>query len=224
LLPRKFLIAEAEMKRTLILLAVALLTVAAMAQEKPAAKAAKPATPKAQGTQGGMPPLPKPSPEMRKLAQTLAGKWTVDVKTEAMQGMPASEAKGEATFTRGPGGLSLLETFRSEGGMGSFRGHGVTYWDDKDKSYTGLWCDTMTPAGCASGGASKWEGDKIVGYMEMPDPSGKVQKYRMTYSDIKPDSVTFTMDAPDGSNYKTIMTIVYTRAAAEASKPAAKKE
>lgn len=213
------------MKKVFVLCALALLTVSAMAQDKPAAKAAKPANKKAPAAQGGMPPMPKPSPEMQKLSKMLAGKWTAVTKTEPMGGMPGGEAKGEATFSRGPGGLSLIEDFKSEGGgFGSFRGHGVTYWDDKEKNYTGMWCDSMTPTGCSNGGTSKWDGDKIVGFMEMPDEKGQVQKYRMTYADIKPDSVTFTMEAPDGSNYKPMMTIVYTRAAGKPATPAAEKK
>lgn len=202
------------MRGILALCAVALLTVSAMAQDKPAAKAAKPATAKAQPAMGGMPPMPKPSPEMQKMTKMFAGKWTAEVKTEAMDGMPAIESKGGATFSRGPGGLSLIEDFHSEGGMGTFRGHGVTYWDDKAKAFAGIWCDSMSPHGCESGGTSKWEGDKIVGFMEMPDNSGKLQKYRMAYSDIKPDSVTFTMEAPAANGaYTPMMTIVYTRPA-----------
>lgn len=211
------------MKKLLALCAVALFTVSAIAQDKPAAKTAKPAT-KAKKSAQMMPPAPKPSAEMQKLTKALTGKWTAVTKMEAMGTMPASEGKGSATFYRGPGGLSLIEEFRSEGGaMGNFTGHGITYWDATAKNFTGLWCDSGTPSGCASGGTSNWDGDKVVGYMEMPDPSGNVQKYRMTYSDFKPDSVTFTMEAPDGDNYKPMMTIVYTRAAAPAT-PAAKKE
>lgn len=213
------------MKKTLVFCAVALLTVSAMAQDKPAAKTAKPSDKKAPAAQGGMPPAPKPSPEMQKMAKLFVGKWTAVTTTVAGGGMPATEAKGEATFYRGPGGLSLIEDFKSDGGsFGAFRGHGITYWDDKAKNFTGIWCDTMTPTGCANGGTSKWEGDKIVGFMEMPDEKGVMAKYRMAYSDIKPDSVTFSMEAPDGSNYKPMMTIVYTRAAAAAPKPAAKKD
>ena len=208
------------MKRILGMCAVALLTVSALAQDKPAAKAAKPADKKAPATQGGMPPMPKPSADMQKMIKAFAGKWTVTVKTEAAMGMPASESKGDASFTRGPGGLSLIEEFRSQGSMGNFRGHGVVYWDEKAKNFTGLWCDTMTPGGCGNGGTSKWEGDKVVGTMEMPDEKGAMAKYKMTYADIKPDSFTFTMDAPDG---KTMMTINYTRAAT-ATTPAAKKD
>lgn len=210
------------MKRTLVLCAIALFTVSAMAQDKPAAQAAKPKAKKAAPAQMG-PPMPKPSAEMMKLTKALAGKWTTVVKTEAMGNMPASESKGDATFYKGPGGLSLIEDFRSEGGMGSFRGHGVVYWDAKANNYTGTWCDTMTPSGCGPGGTSNWDGDKIVGYMEMPDETGNMMKYRMTYSDIKPESVTFTMEMPDGDNYKPMMTIVYTRAAAP-MKAATKKD
>ncbi len=210
------------MKRALLVCALALFTISAMAQDKPAPKQSKPATEKA--AQQQRPPMAKPSPEMRKLTRMLVGKWDAVTKTEPMGGMPGGEAKGEATFTRGPGGLSLIENFKSEGGgFGKFRGHGVTYWDDNAKQYTGIWCDTMSPHGCDNAGTSKWEGDKIVGYMEMPDQTGKVVKYRMTYSDIRPDSVTFTMEAPDADSYKPMMTIVYTRAAQGATN-AAKKE
>jgi hypothetical protein len=212
------------MKKILVLGAIALFTVSAMAQDKPAAKAAKPAKPKAEAAPSGMPPAPKPSPEMEKMSKMFVGKWNAVVKTEAAQGMPASEAKGGATFMKGPGGMSLIEEFHSEGGMGAFRGHGVTYWDDEAKNYAGIWCDTMSPHGCDNAGTSTWEGDKIVGYMEMKDKNG-MTKYRMTYSDIKPDSVTFTMEAPnDSGEYKPMMTIVYTRAAGAKPTPAAEKK
>src|SRR5947209_6926015 len=83
-------------------------------------------------------------PEMKKMAKLFVGKWTAVTKTEPMGGMPGGEAKGEATFYRGPGGLSLIEDFKSEGGgFGAFRGHGVSYWDDKAKNFTGMWCDSM---------------------------------------------------------------------------------
>lgn len=212
------------MKKLLVLCAMALLTVSALAQEKPAAKK-KAAPAKQQQAMAAMPTV-KPSPEMQKLTKALSGKWTQVTKMETMGNMPASEAKGTATFYRGPGGLSLIEEFRSEGGaMGNFTGHGITYWDATAKNFTGLWCDSGSPSGCGPAGTSNWDGDKVVGFMEMPDPSGKMQKYRMTYSDIKPDSVTFLMEAPgEGDTYKPMMTIVYTRAAAAPAKPAATKE
>ncbi len=212
------------MKSVLAMCAVLCCGAAMLAQDKPAAaKSANPKLEKPAQSSSGMPPAPKASPEMQKLNKMLVGKWTAVVKTEAAPGMAATESKGEAIFRRGPGGLSLIEDFHSKGGMGSFYGHGVTYWDDKAKNYTGLWCDTMSAHGCENGGTSKWEGDKIVGFMEMED-NGKMQKYRMTYSDIKPDSVTFTMEAPDSKgSYTPMMTIVYTRAASPGSAAAQKQ-
>jgi hypothetical protein len=208
------------MKRTLVLFAIALSTVSAIAQDKPAAKHQ---TAPSKDAQAGMPTF-TPSPEMQRLAKALVGKWTAVTKMEAMGNMPANEAKGTATFYRGPGGLSLIQDFSSEGGaMGNFTGHGVTYWDNTAKNFTGLWCDSGSPNGCGPGGTSTWDGDKIVGFMEVPDGMGGVQKYRMTYSDIKPNSVTLTMEMPDGDNYKPMMTIIYTRAVTRV-KPAAKRE
>ncbi|MGI9103260.1 MAG: DUF1579 family protein [Terriglobales bacterium] len=205
----------------------------AMAQEKPAAKTtAKPAAKSGQSAAkssekpaAGM-QMPKPSPEMQKLTKMMAGTWNTAEKMEPMMGMPASEGKGTATFTRGPGGLSLIQNYSSQGSMGKFSGHGVSYWDDKAKAYSGLWCDSMTPGGCANAGTSKWEGDKLVGTMEM-DMGGKKETMRMTYSDIKPDSMLFTMESSEnGGPMKKTGTIEYTRAAAApaAAKPAAEKK
>ncbi len=211
------------MKRTLAFCAVALITVSAMAQDKPAAKPAKAAKPKAEATQGGMPPAPKPSPEMQKLSKMLMGTWTTEEKFEPMMGMPATEGKGKAVFTRGPGGLSIIENYNSQNAMGKFAGHGVIYWDDKAKAYSGIWCDTMTPTGCDSSGTTKWEGDKLVGTMDT-DMGGQKMKMRMTYSDIKPDSFLFTMETEMNGKYQKTGTISYTKAAATSPQPAAKKD
>ena len=211
---------EAEMRGILALCAVALLTVSAMAQDKPAAKAAKTATPKTQPAMGGMPPMPKPSPEFQKLAKVLVGTWNTAEKFESMMGMPAAEGKGKAVITRGPGGMSLIETYNSASTMGKFSGHGVFWWDDKAKSFAGVWCDTMTPHGCDSGGTSKFEGDDLVGTMEM-EMYGKKMKMKNTYTNIKPDSFTFNMEtSTDGGPMQKSGTIEYTRAAA----PAAEKK
>ncbi len=197
-----------------------------MAQEKAASggkKAAKPAAPAEakKAAQPAGPPVPKPSPEMQKLTKMMVGTWDTAEKMEPMMGMPASEGKGKAVFTRGPGGLSLIQNYNSQGSMGKFSGHGISYWDEKAKAYTGMWCDSMTPGGCANAGMSKWEGDKLVGTMEM-DMGGKKETMRMTYSDIKPDSMLFTMESSeDGGPMKKTGTIQYTRAA---PKPAAEKK
>jgi hypothetical protein len=78
----------------------------------------------------------------------------------------------------------------------------------------------MTPHGCDSGGTSKFEGDDLVGTMEM-EMYGKKMKMKNTYTNIKPDSFTFNMEtSTDGGPMQKSGTIEYTRAAT----PAAEKK
>jgi hypothetical protein len=118
-------------------------------------------------------------------------------------------------FRPGPGKLSLIEDYKANmAGMGAFSGMGVVWWDPAANEYKSMWCDSMTPGGCAPSGTGKWEGDSLVfnGDMEM---AGQKHTMKSTYADFKSNSVTFSMEV-DG---KPSMTIKYTKAAA--AKPAA---
>jgi hypothetical protein len=166
---------------------------------------------------------PKAAPEMTRLIKAMSGNWTVTEKAEAGPMFPkGGTGKGTAKLSPGPGGLSLLENYRSSGVMGpSFTGFGAFWWDDKIQAYHGVWCDTMTPTGCDGSGTTKWEGDNLVGTME-GDMNGQPMVTTFTYSDFKPDSFVMTMaSGPDSSSLKPLMTITYTRAAgmASAAKP-----
>ncbi len=126
----------------------------------------------------------------------------------------ATLVKGTATFTPGPGGMSLMEKYHSSGTMGeSFSGFGTFWWDSKAQVYRGMWCDNMTPGGCDASGTTKWEGDNLVGTME-GEMNGQKMTTRFTYSDWKPNSFVMTMDSgPDANSLKPMMTITYTKAA-----------
>ena len=201
------------MKRFAGAIAILALALFAAAQDKPA--------------DTGM-QAPKPAPEMQKLIKAFAGTWTTAEKFEPSPMMPkGGSSKGMATFRPGPGGMSVLEEYKSpHGAMGPFMGHGVIWWDADSKAYKSLWCDSMTPK-CEIG-TSRWAGDTIVADptpMEMPGG----QKMVMTgkYTDIKPGSFAFTMGmGPTAEQAQKTMTITYTKAAAKpAAKPeAAKKE
>ncbi len=204
------------MKRTQALLLVLLLALAVAAQEKAAPKAKPKAAP------AGM-TMPKPAPEMQKLLKTFVGSWTVAEKHEPGPFLPkGGEGKGEARFFPGPGGRSLIENYHSQNPMGRFSGHGVIWWDPKAGAYTGVWCDNSTPTGCEVGGATKWEGDNMmVGTMDT-EMMGKKTHIKGTYTNITPDSFTYTMElSQDGGPMKKVMTVDYTRAAAA---PAEKKQ
>jgi len=164
-------------------------------------------------------PMPTPAPEMTRLIKAMAGTWTVTEKHYPNPMMPnGGTGKGTAVLTPGPGNLSLVEKYHSSGAMGSFNGMGVFWWDPKAQTYQGLWCDTMTPTGCATGGTTKWEGDKLVGNMEA-EMGGQKMVSRFTYSDWKPNSFVMTMEmGTDPNSLTKAMTITYTKAGAASAK------
>ena len=159
-------------------------------------------------------PMAKPSPEMQKLSKTVVGTWSVAEKHEPSPWAPkGATGKGTTVFKNGPGGLSLVQDYKSSSSVGSFAGHGVMWWDAQAGGYKGIWCDSMTPAGCTvNKGITKWEGNNLVGSDEM-DMMGQKVAVKEMWTDITPDSFTFRMEGgPPGGDMKPVMTIKYTRA------------
>jgi hypothetical protein len=212
------------MKRMAMCLMLGLAIVAA-AQDKPKASGKEMGKPmeKKAGGQMAM-PMAKPSPEMQKLSKMVVGTWSTTEKHEPSPWAPkGATGRGTVVFKNGPGGLSLVQDYKSSSSMGSFAGHGVMWWDAKAGGYQGIWCDSMTPGGCqASKGLSKWEGNNLVGSDEM-EMMGQKMAAKESWTDITPNSFTFVMDGgPPGGEMKRMMTIKYTRtgaAKAEAKKP-----
>ena len=161
-------------------------------------------------------PMPKPDPQMTKLIKMMSGTWSTTEKSQPSPMMPkGGTGKGTATFTPGPGGLSLVEKYHSSGLMGgAFNGLGLFWWDSKSQLYKGVWCDSMTPGGCDGSGSTKWEGDNLVGTME-GEMNGQKMMSTFTYTDWKPNSFVMKMAmGPDASSLKEAMTITYTRVGA----------
>ncbi len=215
------------MKKIAMSLVLGLCMVAA-AQDQPKASGkdmGKPMEKKTGGEGGQMNmAMPKPSPEMQKLSKMVVGTWNTAEKHEPSPWAPkGATGKGTAVFKNGPGGLSVVQDYKSSSAMGSFAGHGVLWWDAKAGGYKGVWCDSMTPVGCEPGkGAAKWDGNNLVGTDET-EMMGQTIAMKQTWSDITPNSFTFTIDGgPPGGEMKRMMTIKYTRAGAakaEAKKP-----
>lgn len=102
--------------------------------------------------------MPKPAAEMKVLTD-MVGTWDVDEKMEASPMMPGGMVgKGVATYTAGPGGLSVMIDYKSS--TSPFRGHGVMTWDAIEKVYKTFWTDNMTAGGMVSTG--KKEGNQYV--------------------------------------------------------------
>ncbi len=197
-----------------------IMCVLAAAQEKPKGTgAAKPP----EKTSSGAGQMGMARPMMEKLSKMLVGTWAVVETHEPNPRAPnGARGKGTTTFKKGPGGLSLIQDYKSAGAKWSFAGLGVTWWDDKAGGYKGLWCDSMTPSGCSSGnGVSEWEGDNLVGTDEN-QMMGQKMAMRQTWK-MTPNSLTFTLDGgPPGGELKRMITIKGTRigaAKAETQKP-----
>src|SRR5215470_10615770 len=135
---------------------VFLMCVMAVAQDKGKnSGAATPADKKA-GSEMTM-PMAKPSPEMQKLSKIVVGTWSTTEKMEPAPLAPkGASGKGTATFKNGPGGLSLIQDYKSSGTMGSFTGHGVMWWDPQACGFLHhgqgkvlrLLCSPGRPHGC----------------------------------------------------------------------------
>jgi Protein of unknown function (DUF1579) len=201
------------------------LCMVAVAQDKSKASGKDTGNPTEKKAEGQMSmPMTKPSPEMQKLSKMVVGTWNTTEKQEPSPWAPkGATGKGTAVFKNGPGGLSVVQDYKSSGGMGSFAGHGVMWWDAKAGGYKGVWCDSMTPAGCEPGkGVAKWDGNNLVGTDES-EMMGQKIAMKETWSDITPTSFTLTMEGgPPGGEMKRMITIKYSRAGAakaEAKKP-----
>jgi uncharacterized protein DUF1579 len=166
---------------------------------------------------------PKPAPEMQPVLSTV-GNWSATITNEPSEWSPkGSVDKGSMNVTKGPGGLSVVQDFRSKGAMGAYQGHGIIYWDNLAKQQKNLWCDNLS--GCSEG-TSKMEGDKKWSAEMMGEFQGKKVK-TISHGTLADDGNSmheeFTQST-DGGPEKKMMTIDYKRVGkAMAAKPAGKE-
>src|SRR5262249_61534696 len=86
----------------------------------------------------GAPQMPKPGPEAQHL-YGMVGTWSATVKTEPGPWMPKGGTdKGSMTVTKGPGGFSIEQNFKSNGSFGAFYGHGTLGWEKNAQEDKGL--------------------------------------------------------------------------------------
>jgi len=174
-------------------------------------------TPPAQFVQSAPPAaMPQPGPEMQRLVKTFVGTWTLSETYEPSERMPSGGAgrEGQQIWRAGPGGLSLIEEYRSKSPSGEISGLSVTWWDDKAQGYRALWCVNTNPGGCvAMANLAKWEGDQFVLGDEF-ERNGKKFTFREVVSDITPTSFTQTLyQGESGGELKRMMTIRATKVA-----------
>lgn len=192
------------------------------ADKKPAGKSEMAHDKNTAGAPGMMPA--KPNPGMEKVLSTV-GTWSATIKNEPSPWNPkGSTDKGSMVVSKGPGGLSVVQDFRSKGAMGEYRGHGIIYWDTVANQQANIWCDNIS--GCATG-VAKMEGDN--GWTADMNNVFEGKKMKMvSHGKILDGGNSMHeefMQSVDGGPMNKIMTIDYKRAGkAMAAKPGAAKE
>jgi hypothetical protein len=158
-----------------------------------------------------MPAPAQPGPEHAFLKKDV-GTWDATVEMNGPPGTPAMVSKGTETISVGLGGLWQISEFKADMGGAPFEGRGTVGYDPAKKKYVGSWIDSMT-AGLSLVEATYDPAKKtMTGWVEGPDPSGKVTKTKEVTEWKDDDTRIFTMlmTAPDGKEYP-LMKITYKR-------------
>ncbi len=110
----------------------------AIAAARPLATTEDQAAVAASPTTAGAPP-----PETAALYPRI-GKWQVTIHTSpAENSAKGGVDHGVMTITKGPGGFSIVQDFRSQGVSGHIVGQSYAWWDAQAKAYKSVWCDNQ---------------------------------------------------------------------------------
>jgi uncharacterized protein DUF1579 len=159
----------------------------AMAEDKPAG--------------GGMPPMPKPGENHKKL-DWLVGTWDVAEHFHKTDMNPEGEGKGVDTITWTLGGMWQSGDYHSEGVMGKYEGHGLLGWDETKKEYIGYWFDMY---GGHTELRGNWDGDKLVLTSGEYEYQGQKYKDRHTYTKVSDKEFKFMVESDMGKGFVVFM-------------------
>lgn len=209
------------MKLRILAFCVCACVLAASAQDKKPVDHSGKASKKSGQSQAATGMATKQASEMQKAIQAVHGTWATRGVMEKSPMMPnGGSDTGTAVFKPGPGGLSMIQDYHSKGALGDFHGMSLIWFDPKDQMFHSMWCDSMTPSGCADSGTGKWEGDKIVLNTKMDVGGGKMMDMRATLGPFEGNTFQYVEEMGDNGQYNKFMTITYTK---KSGAPAATK-
>jgi len=152
------------------------------------------------------------SPEMRRLAEALAGDWNNVETMEPSESFPKGGGRtGTSHCSLTTGGVTLLCEGNSDGSAGKLSHLIVIWWDKNAKLYGFFICFRDWGSGCEIRGTAHWERDVFVNdYTE--NIKGKPTKMRDSFIDITPNSHTLVaaVETSDGK-MRTLITTRSTR-------------
>jgi hypothetical protein len=166
------------------------------------------------------PPMPKPSPELKKL-DYFAGSWTSEGDMKASPFGPGGKMSSTEHNQWMEGGFFLLSHSVDKTPMGQGKGVAVFGYDTNEKVYTYQSYNSMGEAehakGTLNGDTWTWTNEDKI--------QGKVMRGRYTVTVTSPTAYSFKFEmAPEGADYATVMEGKASKAAGTATKKAAKKK
>jgi hypothetical protein len=155
------------------------------------------------------------APEVKRLADLLAGEWTTTEKFEANEFL-RNGATGSGVFSirSGPGGNSVILDYTSQSSMGRYASTRIIYWDRQANRYQAFYCDSLQPSGCGEAGSGTWAGQDLVFESTTEGPGGPI-KMRQRFSEISSKGFTFSLDVVNQGKSERSLTIHASRSAAK---------
>jgi hypothetical protein len=149
---------------------------------------------------------------MQSLAKALAGRWAISEafapsgnNADGIATPNGGAGRGEELWRSGPGGFTFMEEAHDFTPAGEVYITGYMWWDDANKKFRGMECNSQWPQGCdaesaISRVALSWDGKQLVVDFKSKDDPRKIEWHEV-FSDITPTSFVQTGDIgqPDGS-------------------------
>jgi hypothetical protein len=132
--------------------------------------------------------------QMQRFAESLTGEWSIDFTINPTESSPkGGMGHGEEVWKPGPGGLSFIEEYHSEGDEGEITGRGIYWWDERVNRIQVLWCANYLPSGCEmmSEGAS-WDRERLI-LKNRWESAGQTHFVKEVFSDISQTAFTQTI-------------------------------
>lgn len=142
-------------------------------------------------------------PEMQKLADVLAGRWSGTLTTE-----PGSREVGRADeiWHVTPGGLTLTEENHLRTSKGDSYDFATIWWKSKAKKYEGIWCAEINDEGC-NGFQASLESNQVIMRGEW-EQSGKRRAWKEVFSRLNQSEFIQTLDLGEiGGEMKRVSAI-----------------
>ena len=143
---------------------------------------------------------------------SMAGKWTVKVKSWMEPTKPPMESAGTSEQKMILGGRFVQQEFTGEMMGSPFSGVGVTGYDNHTKKYVLTWIDSMGTAILFFEGTGSADGKTITQESHYDDPIKGPMKWRSVTRIVDDNTHVFEMySAGKGGKEEKMMEITYTR-------------